>query len=166
MKITIKPWLFFALIISIATAGCGFQLRGKADIPYTSLYVEGNGAVVNNLRQLITAGGHKSRLAQSGATAQRTIQILSETSTMIIIALSSAGYVSEYQLQYRVKYRVLKHNKEVLAPVEIALSRDMSYNNTQPYAYAQEESFLTQDMQNDAAQQILLRIALSHDKKL
>ena len=164
MKIPVQPWLLVALIISIATTGCGFRLRGQADIPFTSLYVAGNGAspVVADLRQIIAAGGHQNRLATSSANAERTIQILSETSNMIIIALSGAGRVTEYQLQYRVKYRLLDKNKEVLKPIEIVLSRDMSYNDTQPYAYSDEENFLNHDMQTDAAQQILRRIALLH----
>ena len=167
MKFTLNLHTFWILIICALLASCGFHLRGQVDIPFSSVFVEGNGAsaVVTNLRQIITAGGHKNRLAQSRASAEVTIQILSETSNMVIIALSGAGRVTEYQLQYRVKYRLLgQGSKEVLAPVEIVLSRDMSYNDTQPYAYADEEQFLYRDMQTDAAQQILRRIALLHAK--
>ncbi|MHB1677312.1 MAG: LPS-assembly lipoprotein LptE [Sulfuriferula sp.] len=164
MKILIQPWFFLSLMISLTMMGCGFHLRAQVDIPFTSVYVDGSGAspVVTDLRQMITAGGHKDRLAKSSISAERTIQIMSDSSTMIIIALNGAGQVAEYQLQYRVKYRLLAHDKEVLKPVEIVLSRDMSYNNSQPYAYGDEENFLYHDMQTDAAQQILRRIALLH----
>ncbi len=162
MKILVLARLFLALIVTLAISGCGFHLRGQIDVPFTSVYVEGNSAVATILRQLIVAGGHKDRLAKSPMSAERTIQIMSETSNMIIIALDGAGQVAEYQLQYRVTYRLLAKEKEKLKPVQITLSRDMTYNNSQPYAYGDEENFLNHDMQTDAAQQILRRMALLH----
>ena len=160
-----KFWLALTLTMSVLTAGCGFQLRGQADIPYTSLYVDGNpgSPVVSNLQRIISAGGHKDRLAKSSDTAERTIQIMSDTSNKIILSLSGAGRVREYQLQYRVKYRLLApKGAEILRPTQIVLSRDMSYNDTLALAKADEEQLLYRDMQNDAAQQILRRIALLH----
>lgn len=165
MKIPMRFWLWLTLIVSVFTAGCGFHLRGQVDIPYTSLYVEGNpgSPLVINLQRIIRAGGHKERLAKSSDTAERTIQIMSEVSSKIILSLSGAGRVREYQLQYRVKYRLLApKGKEIIAPAEIVLSRDMSYNDTLVLAKAEEEQLLYRDMQTDAAQQILRRIALLH----
>ena len=40
-----------------------------------------------------------------------------------------------------------------------AMSRDMTYSDTQVLAKAEEEKLLYRDMQNDAAQQILRRMA-------
>ena len=96
MKIHLPIRLLFAFLIVVTLAGCGFHLRAQVDIPFSSVYVEGNSAspVVVDLRQIITSGGHKNRLAKSAASAERTIQILSENSTMIIIALNGAGQVA------------------------------------------------------------------------
>ena len=165
MKIPMKFWLAVTLIMSVFTAGCGFHLRGQVDIPYTSLYVDGNpgSPLVTNLQRIIRAGGHNDRLAKTSDSAERTIQIMSEVSSKIILSLSGAGRVREYQLQYRVKYRLLApKGKEILLPAEIVLSRDMSYNDTLVLAKADEEQLLYRDMQTDAAQQILRRIALLH----
>ncbi len=165
MKITYRVWLVLALAISSLTAGCGFQLRGQADIPYSSVYVDGNpgSALVLNLQRIIRSGGHKERLAASSAQAERSIQIMSEVRNKIILSLSGAGRVREYQLQYRVKYRLLApQGKEILLPTEIILTRDMSYSDAYIIAKGEEEQQLYRDMQNDAAQQILRRIALLH----
>lgn len=164
MKIFLHTRWSFALLLSFALTACGFHLRAQVDIPFSSVYVEGSSTspLVVNLRKIITSGGHKNRLAKSAASAERTIQIVSETSTMVILALNGAGQVAEYQLQYHARYRLLAHDKDLVKPAEIILSRDMSYNNAQPYAYGDEENFLYHDMQNDAAQQILRRIALLH----
>jgi LPS-assembly lipoprotein len=165
MKIPMKFWLALMLLVSALTGGCGFHLRGQADIPFTSLYVDGNpgSPLVINLQRIIKAGGHKDRLAKSADTAERTIQIMSELSNKIILSISGAGRVREYQLQYRVKYRLLDpKGKEILTPAEIILSRDMSYNDTLVLAKSDEEQLDYRDMQTDAAQQILRRIALLH----
>ncbi|MEQ1667420.1 MAG: DNA polymerase III subunit delta, partial [Sulfuriferula sp.] len=52
---TYRVWLVLALAISSLTAGCGFQLRGQADIPYSSVYVDGNpgSSLVINLQRII-----------------------------------------------------------------------------------------------------------------
>lgn len=165
MKITYQFWLVLALAFSSLTAGCGFQLRGQADIPYSSIYVDGNpgSPLVINLQRIIRSGGHKERLAASSAQAERSIQIMSEVRNKIILSLSGAGRVREYQLQYRVKYRLLApQGKEILLPTEIVLYRDMSYNDAYIIAKGEEEQLLYRDMQTDAAQQILRRIALLH----
>ncbi|NOT17830.1 MAG: lipoprotein B transmembrane [Sulfuriferula sp.] len=163
MKTTSRFWL--VLILTSLITGCGFQLRGYTDIPYSTMYVDGNpnSPLVVNLQRIIRAGGHKERLTASSAQAERTIQILSEINNKIILSLSGAGRVREYQLQYRVKYRLLAPAaKEILLPTEILLTRDMSYNDTDIIAKGSEEQQLYRDMQTDAAQQILRRIALLH----
>lgn len=165
MKTTYRFWLVVALGISSLNAGCGFQLRGQADIPYKSMYVDGaaGSPLVTNLQRIIRSGGHKERLANSSAEAERSLQIMSEVRNKIILSLSGAGRVREYQLQYRVKYRLLApQGKEILLPTEIVLTRDMSYNDAYIIAKGEEEQQLYRDMQTDAAQQILRRIALLH----
>lgn len=159
--------LLSALVIvaSLALAGCGFHLRNQADIPYTSIYIDSssNSQVATALRRLMMLGGHADRLASSPAKAQRIIQIMDETNQMLIIAITGAGTVSEYQLQYRVKYRILTpDHKEVAAPQEIFLTRNMNFNPSQPFAYGNEQQFLNTDMQTDAAHQILHRLITLH----
>lgn len=165
MKFPNRFWLVVALGISSLYTGCGFQLRGQADIPYSSMYVDGaaGSPLVTNLQRIIRSGGHKERLANSSAEAERSLQIMSEVRNKIILSLSGAGRVREYQLQYRVKYRLLAaQGKEILLPTEIVLTRDMSYNDAYIIAKGEEEQQLYRDMQTDAAQQILRRIALLH----
>ncbi len=159
-----RPVVSLLLVLSLLLTGCGFHLRNQVDIPYSSIYIESSGgAIAATLRQMITSGGHPEKIAPSAEKSERIIQILNESSQQLIIAITGAGLVSEYQLQYRVKYRLLTPDrKEVLAPTEITLSRDMNFNSTQPYAYGEEQAFLYRDMQTDAAHQILRRIAILH----
>jgi LPS-assembly lipoprotein len=158
--------LFFAamsvLVTSILLSGCGFHLSNQTDIPFSSIYIESNGgAVANVLRQMIILGGHPEKLAKSPAKSERILQILNESGQQLILAITGAGLVSEYQLQYQVEYQLLTADgKIVIPPSKIVLNRDMSFNPNQPYAYGGEEDFLNRDMQTDAAHQILRRISM------
>ncbi len=155
-------WLFIPLLVT----GCGFHLRSQADIPFSAIYLQapGGSAVAANIRHIMTFGGHADSLVAAPDKAERIIDIQREQPQMIIVALTGAGLVSEYQLQLDVKYRVLYPNGKIALPSTlIHLTRDMAYNPTAPYAYDAEEQFLNRDMQQDAAQQILHRLAMLHN---
>jgi LPS-assembly lipoprotein len=149
-------------LVSALLFGCGFHLRNQANIPFSSIYVEGNGGAMDKvLRQMIALGGHPEKLAKSPAKAERILQIMNESSQQLILAITGTGLVSEYQLQYRVEYQLLTPDgKVVIQPSTITLSRDMNFNPNQPYAYGGEQDFLNRDMQTDAAHQILRRISM------
>ena len=104
--------------------------------------------------------GHANRLAPSAAQAESVIQILSEQNSKLILSLSGIGKAREYQLQYRVSYRLITpQGKQILAPANILLVRDMTYSDAQVLAKGEEEQLLYRDMHKDAARQVLRRIA-------
>ena len=90
-------------------------------------------------------------------------QIVSETADKQILSLSGAGRVREYRLQYRISLRAYDQKQlEWLAPEEITLRRDYSYDDTQVLAKEQEEALLYQNMRSDAVQQVLRRLNHAH----
>src|SRR5712692_9913706 len=72
----------------------------------------------------------------------------------------AAGRVSEYQLRYRVGFRVTdpKGVQVYLPTIEILLTRDVSYSDAQVLAKETEEALLYRDMQSDMVQQIMRRL--------
>jgi LPS-assembly lipoprotein len=68
--------------------------------------------------------------------------------------------VSEYQLRYRVGFRVTdsKGGQVYLPTSEIQLTRDVSYNDEQVLAKEAEEVQLYRDMQRDMVQLIMRRL--------
>ena len=73
--------------------------------------------------------------------------------------LSGGGRVREYQLRYRMSYRLLDKNAVEILPVsEIALIRDFSFNDSEALSKEAEEALLFRDMQSDAVQQLLRRL--------
>jgi LPS-assembly lipoprotein len=147
------------VLLALLVAACGFQLRGAQPLPFSSLYIAENWELGAMLRRNIRALG-STQLAEAPQQAQAIFTLIGEAREKNILSLSATGRVREYQLRYRLAFRVhdLK-GKEFIAPTEIVLVRDISFSDERVLAKEQEEALLYRDMQNDMAQQILRRMA-------
>ena len=151
------------LIIStmlLTLAGCGFQLRGAANLPYDTLHVAAatTSTFATQVRRAVTSGS-QTRVVDNPKEAQATLHVLGEAREKSILSLSGGGRVREFQLRYRVSYRVTdKYNKELRAPTQILLHRDFSFNDTDTLSKESEEALLYRDMQTDAVSQLLRQL--------
>jgi LPS-assembly lipoprotein len=134
-----------ALALAGALAGCGFQLRGRAALPFDTLYVSGldYSPFTGQLKRAIETGSDTKLADTEGA----------------ILAVSGGGRVREFQLRYRVNFRVHDgKGRDWLPTSEVLLRRDLTYDDTQILAKEAEALMLFKDMQSDAVQQVLRRI--------
>jgi LPS-assembly lipoprotein len=141
-------------------AGCGFRLRGTADVPFETIHVPGATAgIALDLKRYIEAGT-RARVVDDPKTAQALLQVTEEARSREILSLTSAGRVREFQLRYRVGFRVHDGKGGEFVPVSvIQLTRDMTYSDAEILAKEQEEQLLFRDMRTDMVQQILRRLA-------
>ena len=66
----------------------------------------------------------------------------------------------EVQLRVRLGFRLrTPAGRELIAPAEILLARDMSYNESAALAKEHEESLLYRAMQSDIVSQVMRRLA-------
>ena len=146
-------------LVLVLLAGCGFQLRGTAQLPFETLYIPGANSLAVELRRNVKAAS-KTRLVESPTGAQAVFVFTTETREKVILTFTSAGKVNEYRLRYRVGFRVTDSTgANVFLPTsEILLTRDMSYNDAQVIAKENEEALLYRDMQIDMVQQIMRRL--------
>ena len=152
------------LLIAMTLASCGFQLRGQAAIPYKTLYIETNGysLFANDLERAIRSGS-KTKIVSSRDESEAVLKIVNEVQEKVIIALSSAGKVLEFELRYRVAYRLTdRAGKDLSAPGEIYMRRYMTYEDTEVLAKESEEALLYRNMKEDAVQQMLRRLSVAH----
>jgi len=146
-------------VFGLLTA-CGFHLRGEYNVPFASVFVSTTGAsqVAVVLRHAITNSPTKLMLTAKDAEAQ--LNISDEKRERIILSLSGAGRVREYQLKLRVRYQLVDSKGGVPIPTsEIQLQRIMTYDDSQVIAKQQEEALLYKDLEQDAAFQILRRMS-------
>ncbi len=148
-----------AILLAALLTACGFQLRGAQPLPFSSLYIADNWELGALLRRQIRALD-STRLAATPQEAQAVFTLIGEAREKDILSLSATSRVREYQLRYRLAFRVhdLK-GREFIPPTEIVLVRDISFADERVLAKEQEEGLLYRDMQNDMAQQLLRRLA-------
>lgn len=147
--------------LMLLAAGCGFKLAGQPEMPFESLYVSAPdySSFGAEFKRHVESGG-KTRLARRPEDAQAVLEILGESREKQILSLTSAGRVAEYLLHYRVAFRLRdRANREWISPSEIALQRDLTYDDDAVLAKENEEQFLYQDMKNDAIEQLVRRLA-------
>ena len=156
----LHPSSFILLVATLLVAACGFQLRGTAPLPFTSLYVQApmTSQLAVQLKRAVRAS-NGTRVAETAGEAQVILQIMSELQEKQILSLSGGGRVSEYQLRYRVAFRLTDaKNREHIPASEILMKRDFSFNDEQVLAKEAEEAQLYRDMRNDAVQQLVRRL--------
>lgn len=155
-----------ALVLAIAVmlSACGFQLRGsnnQATLPFKTIYIGApeSSSLGIELKRNIRASSDTA-IVNDPKAAQATIEVLSESRDKATLSLNTQGRVREYSLYYKLRFRVTDgKGKELLAPTEIMLKRDISFNEAQVIAKEKEEEMLYRDMQTDLVQQILRRLA-------
>ncbi|MEC5217032.1 LPS-assembly lipoprotein [Actimicrobium sp. GrIS 1.19] len=160
-----RTFLTYATTASalVMLSACGFHLRGsngEANLPFRSMMLgfTDTSPLGTELKRNIRANG--TLIVTDPKAAEAILEVLSETREKIVLSLNSAGRVREYTLYYKLRFRV-KDNKDVelLAPTEIVLKRDISFNESAVLAKEAEEGLLYRDMQTDLVQQILRRLA-------
>ena len=147
-------------LLAMLTA-CGFHLRGTANLPQESLYISGPAysAFANDLKRAIRAGT-STRLVDEAGQADATLFILGENRAKLILTLTQQGTVREFQLRYSILYRLAdKEGREIMPASEIVTVRSYVYNDQNVLAAESEEALLYRDMQEDAVQQLLRRLA-------
>ena len=154
--------IFLAALLCFALAACGFRLRGTADLPFESLYLpNATGGVALDLKRNIQAGTN-AKVVDDPTKAEAIMQFSEETKQKEILSLTGTGRVREFQLRYRVGFRVHDGKGNDFLPQQtIQLTRDVSFNDTEVLAKETEEQLLYRDMQSDMVQQIMRRLAVA-----
>ena len=152
-----RALLIFA---SLVLASCGFHLRGTANVPFETIYLpSATGGIALDLKRNIQAGT-PAKVVDDAKKADAVLQLTEETRSKEILSLTGTGRVREYQLRYRVGFRVHDGKGGDYVPqTTIQLTRDIAFNDSAILAKEAEEGLLYRDMQTDMVQQIMRRLA-------
>jgi LPS-assembly lipoprotein len=155
-----------AVVLALALAGCGFQLRGTAALPFDTLYMPSTaGGIALDLKRNIQSGT-RTTVVEDPQKAQAVLEFTQEVREKIILSLAATGRVREYQLRYRVGFRVHDGKGGEFLPVStVQLMRDITFNDSDVLAKETEEALLYRDMQFDMVQQIMRRLAAAQPAK-
>ena len=109
--------------LALALAGCGFHLRGQATLPFNTLYVQAAplSPFALQLKRAVQSGS-LTKIIDRPEQAEAILQILQELQEKEILSLGAGGRVREFQLRYRVQFRLTdEKNREHIPATEIVL---------------------------------------------
>ncbi len=152
---------WFILSLALIVTSCGFKLRGAQPLPFETIYLgfAPNSSLGAELARNIRAAT-STRVVADRAQAQAVLDVLGEAREREVLSVSAQGRAREFQLRLRLQFRLHDgKGREFIAPTQIAVRRDISFNEAQVLAKESEEALLFRDMQTDVVQQLLRRLA-------
>lgn len=163
-----RAFLLFAAstapLALISLNGCGFALRQAPSFAFSTLFsgLPESSPLGVELRRSLKATG-KVRVitdARQMNEAQVVLDVLLDQREKVVLSLNATGQVREFQLRLRFAFKLRTlAGKELIPPSEIALQRDISFNESAVLAKEAEEVLLYRDMQSDVVQQLMRRLA-------
>jgi LPS-assembly lipoprotein len=141
---------------------CGFELRRAPELRFRTVQLIGFRARSPLAEALVSSinASQTTQVVESAAQAQVVLEALSDTREKSVVASTAAGQVRELQLRSALNFRLRTvAGKELIAPTEISLKRDMSFVESAALAKEQEEALLYRAMQTDIVAQVMRRLA-------
>ncbi|HTJ94644.1 MAG TPA: LPS assembly lipoprotein LptE [Pararobbsia sp.] len=150
-----------AVTAACLLSACGFQLQGQQNFAFKNLYITGSGSrEMKALLERKIEAGSDTKIAKEVGDADAILQ-LGEGQGQSTLSLSAEGLVEEYELDLTVSYQLITKKGAVLIPSSsIALNRAMTYDTQFALAKASEATILYRDMELDAVDQLMRRLAL------
>lgn len=147
------------LIIS----SCGFHMRGMTEISFKTISLEGKElSFTKNLKKVLNS--NKVSIVSSTENPELRVELLSEESEKRILSLSGQGLVREFEIFYRVRYRVKTIDSEIWSQENIIETRkDFTYSDSNLIGKEEEERQLNEAMRNEAITNLFNQI--QHIKK-
>ena len=140
-------------------SGCGFKPRGAVALPFRRIALSGFGPRSTLATALRTGLSARAEVVATTAQAEVVLHNLLEVRERIVSGVSATGLVRDFTLRLRFRFRVsAPGGVELLAPLELALVRDMTTTESAALAKAAEEAEIFQALEVDVAEQTLRRL--------
>lgn len=152
--------LLLALVLVLA--GCGFQLRGAANLPKematTWLRVEDpTSAFARELELLLRGNGVE--LADGPGQGAAELDIMRERITRRALTISGDARVREFELVFDLRFRLVDASGAVLlGPESLRLERDFQFDEQEILAAATEEELVREELRRSMAASLIRRL--------
>ena len=157
--------VFASSILLMGLSACGFQLRQAPNYPFRTLFsgLPESSAFGQELKRNIAASGKVEVISDPKQVERADVifDLLSELPEKIILSRTSAGAVREFQLRFRIRFKLrTRDGIELIPDTELTQERDISFSETAALSKETEEELLNRDMRSDLVQQVLRRLAV------
>jgi LPS-assembly lipoprotein len=145
----------------VMITSCGFHLRGMTEISFKTISIEGKDlSFTKNLKK--TLASNKVAIVLPTENPELRIELISEESEKRILSLSGQGLVREFEIFYRIRYRIKTPDSETWSQENILESRrDFTYSDSNVIGKEEEERQLTESMRIETITNLFNQIQLS-----
>jgi len=151
------------LMLALVLGACGFHLRGVADLAFNKLYIKGSSSISKDLINSLKTNGVS--IVKEPEEAEMMLDLMGDGQEKRILSLGGTGSVREFELFYRLKFRLRDASSELWGPEQlIEARRDFSYLDTELLAKSYEEAQLYEDMRRDASRELMRRLVAQKPK--
>ena len=149
-----------ALLMLLIISSCGFHMRGMTEISFKTISLEGKElSFTKNLKKVLNS--NKVAIVSSTENPELRVELLSEENEKRILSLSGQGLVREFEIFYRVRYRVKTIDSEIWSQENIIETRkDFTYSDSNLIGKEEEERQLNEAMRNEAITNLFNQIQL------
>lgn len=153
--------LVLAVVVSLLLSACGFQLRGKAELPpemeRTRLVIDDEySTFARRVRVLLDQAGVEF---VSGSDATAILEIPRNDVLTEVLTIGDNARVREYRISHTVQFRLLSGDGAELVPLQtIRQTRDISFDEQQILAVSREQEYVKQDLANTLSRLLLSRL--------
>lgn len=139
-----------AILLLLVITSCGFHLRGMTEISFKTISLEGKElSLTKNLKKILNT--NKVAIVSSTENPELRVELLSEESEKRILSLSGQGLVREFEIFYRVRYRIKTSDNEIWSQENIIETRkDFTYSDSNLIGKEEEERQLNEAMRIEA----------------
>ena len=149
-----------AILLLLVITSCGFHMRGMTEISFKTISLEGKElSFTKNLKKVLNT--NKVAIVSSSENPELRVELLSEESEKRILSLSGQGLVREFEIFYRVRYRIKTSDSEIWSQENIIETRkDFTYSDSNLIGKEEEERQLNEAMRNEAITNLFNQIQL------
>ena len=149
-----------AILFLLVITSCGFHIRGMTEISFKTISLEGKElSFTKNLKQILKS--NKVAIVSPTENPELRIELMSEESEKRILSLSGQGLVREFEIFYRVRYRIKTSDSEIWGQENIIETRkDFTYSDSNLIGKEEEERQLNEAMRNEAITNLFNQIQL------
>ncbi len=157
----LKYSLFLILITALPLAGCGFHLRGTAQLPaalqtLSLTSTDGDSEIVSELRRSLLASDINVLDSPQGSTY--ALLIGAEESSERVLSVNSNARAGEYELTMSVPYQLRSGGATVLGPETLVIEKVYLADPNSAVAKAEERELMEEEMRRELVSLILRRL--------
>ncbi|WP_165371500.1 LPS assembly lipoprotein LptE [Pseudolysobacter antarcticus] len=149
-------------LLALTLVGCGFQLRGEAQLPpgmqrVIVVSADAFSPLKRNLEDSLRRSGATVEEKSGDGIAELKLPVV--TISPEVSSVGIAQHVREFVMVYHVELEVVNSEGKIIVPKQtVELTRDFTFDDTQALGIGVEQDELKRQMQRDMVQSVMRRI--------